>query len=948
MKRKNKFFDSAIIKEDGSKTTKNSKHFILNNGTRKAVFSSGSMNYFDESEKAWKTIDNSLKKTEDGYLADLGKYTAKISKEKDNETVEVSNGAETISWEYLGIDRNAFSDMENTTIRSNTKRRSKLNVKTKINDTLNISSASRAIYTDAEGNVDIDYLIEGNGVKENITVKEKSDSYRYYFLLRVAGFEMKTAADGVGIEFYKSNSDPNKTEKTAPEFIMPAPFTYDANGARSGNVTYTFEKIEDGMYIFSVEADAEWINSEDRVFPVCIDPQLLTVGDSHITVTHDQYQWCECSDCACNEYDWVHVGNPYYSHIYLHNNDSEKTSAKLNIKTDDIDLTRNTLISAKLIFEQCSGEKYSTSADIMIGNRSYTHNNGEKVTANITDIYNAKSEDFTVDLSMCSAEKTRKFCIPTLEIEYQPIYKAPVRKTLSVENGVSAEFDVLSGNATVMFDDIADSVLGVAVSHVYKPNDNIVEYGQNFRMNLDEKLVKTSTTATGAQYTYTDAHGDVHTFKEHFYRIGSNGEKVYITSEISSITADTDGRLWQGNVEVFRELTTDRGLRASARLEGAVNNAEWIDQRMDEEKQAEEQIKSYKNTLCNFVSVNKKAAVSSVITEDILSSPDSVESFLSEISCASHLLLSKEEALSYKSLLTQKESLNASKEALELQKESLKNSAESLMLQHDATDTFDYQRTSNNVQLKALQIERDYYNSTPNNSINTTNEEEATAPDKEEVTEEVETEEVETEEVETEEVETEEVETEEVETEEVETEEIETNNVEPEDVPDLQIGLIGSDDATLSSNTKIGLVNHHQNVIIPAQESDWNKQKSHIATQICNFPGIEAPASADNGTLTKQYYNTEEQIEIISEQLAGINDQIKLCREKSTQYAVQFKSYYKEYLNLSNQLETLKEQIPVSYLISDSAVKGFNAKGDLVIVQDKYGKYIVVEREKYT
>ena len=40
-------------------------------------------------------------------------------------------------------------------------------------------------------------------------------------------------------------------------------------------------------------------------------------------------------------------------------------------------------------------------------------------------------------------------------------------------------------------------------------------------------------------------------------------------------------------------------------------------------------------------------------------------------------------------------------------------------------------------------------------------------------------------------------------------------------------------------------------------------------------------------------------------------------------------------------------QVPVAYLISDSAVKGFNSNGELVIIQDKYGKYVAIERQKY-
>ena len=868
-KKEQKWFDSAIIKEDGSKTTSNSKHFVLNNGTRKAVFAANDINYFDKKEKAWKPIDNTLKATEDGYVAGFGKYTAKLSKSNDNEAVEISDGTDIIRWEYLGINKGAKRKLE--------KRRSRLNVKNETKDTMSLMKASRAVYADAEGNIDLDYIIESNGVKENITVKEKSDSYKYYFLLHVAGFEMKTAEDGVGIEFYKAVSNPEDEKESTPEFIMPSPFMYDANGSRSEGVKYELEKTDDGNYIFSVEADAEWINAEERVFPVSIDPQLLTVGESYITVTHDMYYWNECCDGSCFGSEWTHIANPYYSYIYLRDNGLYKTTASICIKKSEIDLVRSKLISAKLVFQKYSGESYSSSVRLKIGNGYYTHNNGSSVTANITDLYNSADGDFTVELSMASQGNARKFYVPTLQLEYQALAdERPIRKTLSVEKGVSAEFDVVSGNATVMIEDISDPVLGVTVSHVYKPGDSLVEYGQNFRLNLDERLEKTSTSPTGDQYTYTDERGDVHTFDERFYYIGKNGGKIYITGKKDTITADADGRLWYGLHEAFRELTTTDGLRASSRFEG-VNDAEWVEQRVDEEKQTEEQIRSYENTLCNFVTVDKSTgAKTSSVTESMLSSPDSIESILDESCCASDLLLSKEEALSYKSLLTQKESNEISKEALNIQLGTIKDSADNLKNQIKTQDDIFYQEKSNEIQLILLGHEKESYE---------------TRLDEEE------------------------------------------------------IAFFGDSDDTLADGTRYGL----QKYINAKQLEDIEKQNTYINTQIANFhtSGMTTETSG-NGMLTRQRKNVRQQHELEMKRTGEIQAQINMYVEKSEKYIEQFRSYYKEYLSLKNQLKVLKAQVPVAYLISDSAVKGFNENGDLVIIQDKYGKYVVIEREEYT
>ena len=344
---------------------------------------------------------------------------------------------------------------------------------------------------------------------------------------------------------------------------------------------------------------------------------------------------------------------------------------------------------------------------------------------------------------------------------------------------------------------------------------------------------------------------------------------------------------------MFRELTTDRGLRASSKLEG-VNNAEWVEQRSDEEKQVEEQVKAYRNTLHNFVSVDKNTgAISSRLKAISLNSPDAVEAFLNQVefTSPSHLLLSEEEAMAFKSLLMQERSLNITKMSLELQKYSIEHNAKNLLLQYNSIDTFDYQQVSDEVQLKALRYERKNYSFlTDDTSIDS-------------------------------------------------------------DWVDLyydQMGLIGKPNVEqgLSDETKMGLVSHHKNVIIPAMKKERIGQKSIIRSQISNFPDIGAPKGID-GTLTKQYNNTQDQYIFTKNQICDICLQINLYVQKSAKYIEQVKGYYKEYLNLQNRLDLLRAQVPVSYLISDDVIKGFNAKGDLVIVQDKYGKYVVMERRKY-
>ncbi|HIX09124.1 MAG TPA: RHS repeat protein [Firmicutes bacterium] len=55
-----------------------------------------------------------------------------------------------------------------------------------------------------------------------------------------------------------------------------------------------------------------------------------------------------------------------------------------------------------------------------------------------------------------------------------------------------------------------------------------------------------------------------------------------------------------------------------------------------------------------------------------------------------------------------------------------------------------------------------------------------------------------------------------------------------------------------------------------------------------------------------------------------------------------FEDYYKEYVNLSNQLAQMDRQMPVNYLTDGEVVKGYNADGRLVAVMDNYENTVAI------
>ena len=47
-----------------------------------------------------------------------------------------------------------------------------------------------------------------------------------------------------------------------------------------------------------------------------------------------------------------------------------------------------------------------------------------------------------------------------------------------------------------------------------------------------------------------------------------------------------------------------------------------------------------------------------------------------------------------------------------------------------------------------------------------------------------------------------------------------------------------------------------------------------------------------------------------------------------------------------NELEKLKLQMPVNYLVGDACIKGFNESGDLVVIYDRHNNYVIIEYSK--
>lgn len=280
------------IVEIGSLREENVKHFRLADGTYEAVIYSEAVHRKD-SDGVWQDIDNNLTLQSIGgkqqYLttdsricfADKFEINSQLFSLNENgysismtligETTAVT-GSSHLSIDSMQIETSIVPIISNASVRSDSTSYNSLE------EAARIDNASSIIYNDIRPNIDIEYVLRGNDVKENIVVNATSDGYVYVFEMNLDGLTAELNVSG-DIKIREAENGQSK-------YIIPAPYMYDANGIISYDVAYELNMISADRYILTIIADDEWINSDERAFPVTIDPTITqdwTAYDSYIS-----------------------------------------------------------------------------------------------------------------------------------------------------------------------------------------------------------------------------------------------------------------------------------------------------------------------------------------------------------------------------------------------------------------------------------------------------------------------------------------------------------------------------------------------------------------------------------------------------------------------------------------------------------------------------------------
>ncbi len=890
-----RYDDPAVICEDEAHTDEYSRHYEMNDGTIKSVVKTAAVNYYDETEKKWKEIDNSLVENEKEYSARLGKFTAGVSKPEYGEGVTLKNTDAEFSWEYIGRNKPTADELR---LNNPQKARATLKIDESVEDnlisvkstddatvnnsatendaaTVNNNSAAKQIkadkqtvsaaqgakakrvvktknaggatYKNVEQGVDIQYKLENNNLKENIIVRERSDSYRFYFKLNSKGFEIALSEDGTQIE---AKRDGKK------EFVIPAPFMTDASGRRSDEVYYEIESVTGDEYIFAVIASSEWINSKSTEFPVTIDPQIITDrGNTSFTFYGMRYISDECHegwyDENC-EYDNAlgNIGREDYKTIIRFTppivNSAYKTMAKAQVC---------------LQFENYYLGEYSVSVNN--NGRSVESPYNELVKVDITsEMKNHLSCELVISpVTKWTGYYTRIRKTPYFEITYATNEDTvPTIETYGLAGALNGNLNVQSGELTADFADAySDGVLSYGVSHLFKKSAKDFGAGKNFRLNLHEKFEKCNDSALDANYLYTDQSGTVQAFKDSYYYENQSGKKIYIDK--SSVAVDLNGALsytLNGTTyEVKKEQRTPSGLKAITELTD-FKRIEVIEKRSEEQANLEEQLEGYKNAFDDYVLLNKNGGENPV-SEFIQNDNFSYSAFNQRLELAkgnNYYLFTKSQLYNYSSINYQINALQ-----------------EKLCIRYKNSKLYVYAGAYNVVN----QIYQ--YNYILSDYVNNFH----------------------------------------------------------DDVAEGEMITIQGLSNSLATGSLVELSGYTFFKDAKTYYRSANQEEPMKGSEIKAMFGERNAAAV---TYYEQVANIVKQIQTCKSQ---IND---LISESSENLNV-VKKYFKNYVNVKNKLETLKSETPVNYLTDGSVTKGFNASGDLTIIFDNYKNYATVDYEDY-
>ena len=248
---------TEIIGELTEKRNLNQKYFLQKDGSIRTAIYPNNVHY--EQGGKLVDIDNSLEEIEEEeiYQNKNNAFKVKFSKKSNkNNLVKLKIKNHEIKWSLINSNKTEVTRIENKELEDN-----KLNI--------NKISSGTIQYENILENIDIQYNVVSNSIKENIILKNKQAiNQEISFEFQTDNLVMEKTIDN-RIVFSKENEE-------EVLFFLEAPYMYDAKNEICEEIEVKLVKENGNKYTVTIIPNKKWLESEEREYPVIIDPTVQT------------------------------------------------------------------------------------------------------------------------------------------------------------------------------------------------------------------------------------------------------------------------------------------------------------------------------------------------------------------------------------------------------------------------------------------------------------------------------------------------------------------------------------------------------------------------------------------------------------------------------------------------------------------------------------------------
>ena len=313
-----------------------SNQYELSDGQIMAVVHSNPINF--EKDGRWETIDNTLIDDNDIIRTENEVFNVEFAGQADSEKlVRVKSGNHEISWS-LTADKPQEDEIRTESVELHpsaaeitTRQITEITPENRIRadeiKSMPTKSLSSLRYENALEDIDIEFTLSSYRLKEDIIIRERSD---------ILSYTVDLTTNGLIAALNEDNSVNLIDTDGKTVFVIETPYMFDSNMEFSYNVKIELTESENG-YIMVLTPDADWLNDDDRAYPVTLDPTVFandsTSNLRDVSVYTDSY-----SNTESNPYLWLGKSGSYRENTYLKFNKmpnivfSSITYAELNME----------------------------------------------------------------------------------------------------------------------------------------------------------------------------------------------------------------------------------------------------------------------------------------------------------------------------------------------------------------------------------------------------------------------------------------------------------------------------------------------------------------------------------------------------------------------------------------------------------------------------------------